>query len=41
MVAPAALCDRRPMLPLTEHKSAVEAVLAQMRAKGSTTFSTA
>jgi Flp pilus assembly protein TadG len=33
---PNALCDSRPILPLTESKSAVEAVLAQMRAKGST-----
>jgi hypothetical protein len=33
---PNALCDSRPILPLTEHKSAVEAVLAQMHAKGST-----
>jgi Mg-chelatase subunit ChlD len=33
---PNALCDSRAILPLTEHKSAVEAVLTQMRAKGST-----
>lgn len=33
---PNALCDSRPILPLTEHKSAVEAVLAQMHAKVST-----
>jgi Flp pilus assembly protein TadG len=33
---PNALCDSRPILPLTEHKSAVATVLAQMRAKGST-----
>ncbi|HEU0061019.1 MAG TPA: hypothetical protein VFR19_14160 [Hyphomicrobiaceae bacterium] len=32
---PNALCDSRPILPLTEHKRAVAAVLAQMRAKGS------
>jgi Flp pilus assembly protein TadG len=33
---PNAFCDSRPILPLTESKSAVEAVLGQMRAKGST-----
>jgi len=33
---PNALCDSRPILPLSEHKSAVETVLAQMRAKGGT-----
>jgi Flp pilus assembly protein TadG len=33
---PNALCDSQPILPLTENKSAVDAVIGQMRAKGST-----
>ena len=32
---PNARCDSRPILPLTEHKGAVAAVLAEMRAMGS------
>jgi hypothetical protein len=30
-----AACDSQPILPLTENKSAVEAVIGQMRAQGS------
>ena len=32
---PNALCDTQPILPLTENKSAVDAAIGQMRAKGS------